>query len=190
MAQPNGFRGAYDEHGVAGFYQEHGAQYRNPHEPALARALPRCLTSWRSQGLLLNSVLDLACGSGEVTLVLRGLPDGAAMKIDACDPFTWEAFERRTGLPCARTSFEDVEQGALEGREYDAVICCFAMHLVDDSRLVALGTALALAATHLIIITPHKRPDLTPDMGWTLRQEAVVDRIRMRWYVSQYRPPA
>ena len=50
-----------------GFYEVHGGDYTNPHEPALAEALSVALDEWRDQlGLPLRRVLDLACGSGEV----------------------------------------------------------------------------------------------------------------------------
>ena len=60
--------------------------------------------------LHVDRVLDLACGSGEVSLALAGfgVPVG---QLVACDPYTYAAFESRTGRPCARHSFEDIAGG-------------------------------------------------------------------------------
>jgi SAM-dependent methyltransferase len=39
-------------------------------------------------------------------------------RLSAIDPFTYAAFQQRTGLPCEQLSFEDVEAGCLlDGRE-------------------------------------------------------------------------
>jgi len=55
-------------------------------------------------------ILDLSCGSGEVTsaLVSAGID---ISRIDACDPFTGDAFLRRTGRAAETWSFEDIAQG-------------------------------------------------------------------------------
>jgi hypothetical protein len=34
----------------------------------------------------------------------------------------------------------------------------------------------------LIILTPHKRPQLSPEWGWILKDEFVHERIRARLY--------
>ncbi len=53
-----------------------------------------------SAPLWLRRTLDLACGSGEMTLLLRelcpelGVPLG---RMRACDPFTYAAYEERLG---------------------------------------------------------------------------------------------
>lgn len=129
-------------------------------------------------------MLDLACGSGEVTLSLQELLGADALDVTATDPYTHAAFKERTGKACETISFEDIENGAYEERRFDCVFCCFAMHLVEDSHLTALCTQLALVARHLVVLSPHKRPEISATMGWRLREEAVVDRIRIRWYES------
>jgi hypothetical protein len=62
-------------------------------------------------GLSLARVLDLAAGSGEATLALRECGAGT---IDACDPFLFEQYQRRTGRSCERFSFEDVAVASAE----------------------------------------------------------------------------
>ena len=58
----------------------------------------------------MTRVLDLACGSGEVTLVLNSL---GVINVDGMDPYTVKAYEKRTKGRCMSTSFEDIVEGAL-----------------------------------------------------------------------------
>ena len=171
-------RGEYERLGSDGYYRRHGHAYRNPHEPIVARALRLAVDRWRPD---LSRVLDLAAGSGEATLALRSL--GAAA-VDGVDPYTADAYERRVGTPAERLTFEQVAAGALAGRAYSLVVCSFAMHLVEPSRLPRLATQLAPLAPRLWIVTPHKRPLLQAAWGWTLEAEMVVERVRVREYRS------
>lgn len=72
----------YVEQGVQGFYAEHGKDYKNPHEDRVRLALRQGLFKWKP---CLRKVLDLACGSGEVTLILNELGVG---NVDGMDPYT------------------------------------------------------------------------------------------------------
>ncbi|MDB5295763.1 MAG: hypothetical protein JWO31_1746 [Phycisphaerales bacterium] len=171
-------RAEYERLGPAVYYRLHGPAYRNPHEASVAEALRRAVGRWRPD---LSRVLDLAAGSGEATLALRTLGAGAIYGID---PFTHAAYARRTGSPAERFTFEDVAAGALAGRRYSLVVCSFAMHLCDPSRLPGLATQLALVAPALWVVTPHKRPHLLPGWGWTVEAEMVVERVRVRGHRS------
>lgn len=117
------------------------------------------------------------------------LSDEDALLIAACDPYTSEAYEARTGLPCETFSFRDValgqfpvhpqsslpsnaiaankqldsEEEALqqEPMRYDMVICSFALHLLESpSEIWALLTALGPQAKWLVILAPHKKPEV------------------------------
>jgi len=81
-------------------------------------------------------------------------------------------------------SFEDVAAGALSGRKYSLVVCSFALHLCEPSRLPAVAYQLSLVAPALLILTPHKRPHLREEWGWNLDGEQVVERVRSRFYRS------
>merc|ERR1711991_442578 len=122
----------------------------------------------------LSNVLDLACGSGEVTLVVRELGGSAV----GFDPYCHAAFEERTGQKCEQWSFEDICHGLVEPspRSYSCIICCFALHLLDESYLPALCAVLSTWTTRLIVLTPHKRPHFT--YGWRLIKEDVDNRVR------------
>src|SRR3712207_4354397 len=108
-------RGEYERHGADAYYRGFGADYRNPHEPAIVRCVADAVARWRPD---LSHVLDLAAGSGEATLALRGLGAG---DVDGIDPFTHEAYARRTGSPAERLTFADIAAGALAGRRYSLV---------------------------------------------------------------------
>lgn len=169
-------RGEYEKHGVRGYYQEFGAAYRNPHELAVRQALHAAVATW---ALDLSRVLDLACGSGEVTLALREVGAG---QIDGVDPYTAQAYRARTGASAEPLSFEAVAAGALDGRRYSLIVCSYALHLLAPSRLPRLAYQLSRLAPALLVLTPHKRPDLRPEWGWRLAGELRVERVRVRAY--------
>lgn len=93
--------------------------------------------------------------------------------ITATDPFTSKAYLERTGRECGELSFQDVAEGKLpdppsdeesaEGaRKYDLVICSYALHLVpSSSELWALLAHLNTVARYLVVIAPHKKPEVS-----------------------------
>lgn len=169
-------RHQYEEHGVEGYYSQFGAEYRNPHESVIRDILQPAVQGWQ---LNLTRVLDLACGSGEVTLALREL---GCQTVDGIDPHTGEAYVARTGQQAEAFSFEQIAAGALTGRRYSLIVCSFAMHLIEESWLPILLAQLGFISGCLLIITPHKRPELRPEWGWTLEGEFVLERVRARLY--------
>ncbi len=176
-------RDQYDRHGVEGYYSQFGAAYRNPHEPVIREALRIAL---ERQQLDLTRVLDLACGSGEATLVLREL---GAVEIDGIDPFTSDAYLTRTGKAAESYGFEQIASGALAGRSYSLIVCSFAMHLIEESWLPALLAELRMISDRLLILTPHKRPEFKADWGWRLEDEFVHERVRVRLFFPTERNP-
>jgi SAM-dependent methyltransferase len=126
-------------------------------------------------------VLDLACGSGEATLVLREL---GVQHITGCDPYTGAAYLARTGWIARPDSFEDIATGSLSDQQFSLIVCSYALHLVVASWLPGVAVALAQLAPALLILTPHKRPLLKPEWGWHLQAELYLQRVRARYYVS------
>jgi SAM-dependent methyltransferase len=170
-------RPKYEELGVQGYYASHGSSYRNPHEKQIHALLETLVPD-----LDLSNVLDLACGSGEVTIKL--LEHGAT--VSGIDPFTQEAYLARTGLVAEQHSFEDIAGGSLEGRVYSLVVCSFAMHLCEISRLPNLCYQLAQISPQLLILSPHKRPILKPEWGWKLETETSFERVKARLFSSAF----
>jgi 2-polyprenyl-3-methyl-5-hydroxy-6-metoxy-1,4-benzoquinol methylase len=169
-------RHQYERHGVEGYYAQFGAEYRNPSEPVIREVMRAAIGGWN---LDLSRVLDLACGSGEITLALRELGGG---RIDGLDPHTAAAYLARTGQAAESVSFEQIAAGALAGRSYSLIVCSFAMHLIEVSRLPGLLAQLGLISNRLLILTPHKRPEIKADWGWVAEAELIVSRVRARLY--------
>lgn len=172
-------RPLYDAYGAEGYYRDHAGNYTNPHFPQIEALLKRNIQRLDLSG----KVLDFAAGGGEVSAVLRS--QGAAQLI-GCDPFTYELFEKQTGLDCQRLSFKDVIRTGLPDR-YSLVVCSFAMHLCPQKDLFPLVWNIFQAAPALAIITPHKRPELEKLPGIELIWEdtAVTERgkkVRMKMY--------
>ena len=72
--------------------------------------------------------------------------------------------------------------GALAGRAYGLVVCSFALHLAEASRLPGVCQQLSLVAPTLLVLTPHKRPVIREAWGWRLAGEFVWARVRCRLY--------
>jgi SAM-dependent methyltransferase len=176
VTSPTSIRSRYEAVGADSFYRDAGDDYRNPHEPEIADLLAQIAQPWK---LDLSDVLDLAAGSGEVTLALRGL---GAKHVAGIDPFTFRAYEKRTGQIAERFTFADIADGSRRDRRYSLIVCSFALHLCEPSRLPAVAQALSEIAPSLLIITPHKRPALRAEWGWSLREEIVIRRVRGRLY--------
>lgn len=163
-------RNEYNSIGVTAYYLKHSENYRNPHESIVCDLLETA----ENNGYIGKRVLDLCCGSGEVTMALKDYNH----TIIGADPYTEEAYRKRTGKEALNLSFKDIAQGKLKG-EYDTIICSFALHLCENSMLPVVLYQLSRVSKKLIIITPNKRPDCEK-VGWFLIDECIKDRVRMR----------
>ena len=150
MEKDKAIRNLYQEKGVENYYQEEGATYENPHFKEI-----RTLIIQNKSRIDYRSVLDFCCGNGEVSLVLKELGFDAT----ASDPFTQKAYEVNFNKPCLDYSFKSVIKGELKG-QFSAVICSFAMHLCPEKQLYPLVHNLFQHSPLIVIITPHKRPEL------------------------------
>ncbi|KDQ09900.1 hypothetical protein BOTBODRAFT_137398 [Botryobasidium botryosum FD-172 SS1] len=252
----------YSTHGVDQYYKIVSKSYRNVHDPGIKKCLAVWLDAWWAHydSSILDvdgnkkavCVLDMAAGSGEVTVAIKqwwdlarakfdaqtppspapaptvtatsppppvpiarpvpvarpGIPrnrqassavigpDAPALIISATDPYTVDAYVARTGLPCHPLSFRDIADGSLppltntadkdtipasdesqdsgNGDErddliYEMVVCSFALHLIEStSELWALLTALSEKVRWLVILEPHKKPEIKDGWGWNL----------------------
>jgi len=175
----NKIRPLYDEHGAEGYYREFADAYENPHQPEIRALLERNFHRLDCS----EAVLDFAAGGGEVASTLQSL---GAKDIVGCDPFTHALFERKTGLPCLQYSFKDVIREGLPGH-YSLIVSSFAMHLCPLKDLFSLTWNLLQSAPILVIITPHKRPELEKLQGIELLWEDSVEtergkKVRMKAY--------
>lgn len=148
-----GIRNRYEEEGVENYYALNGPEYENPHFPQV-----RALLLQNESRIDYEKVLDLCCGGGEVSRVLGEL--GYPLPL-ASDPFTAEAYRQHFEKPCLPFNFDDLIRGALEAHgPFTAVICSFAMHLCPADKLFPLSYQLFLKTRQLVVISPHKRPQL------------------------------
>jgi hypothetical protein len=111
----------------------------------------------------------------------QGIED---VNITGSDPFTYLAYKECIGKEAETFTFEDIGEGKLSARKYDIIICCYALHLVENSWLFSVCEEMSHIAKHLIVITPHKRPIITPATGWEIHSEILEDKVRMRLYNS------
>lgn len=140
-------RSIYASIGVEAFYSS-GMRYENPH----AREIEALIRN-NSAALQLENVLDLACGTGLVTSVLKELGYSAT----GLDPFRSVEYTTRTGRPCYRMSFRDIVNDGLP-QEFSCIICSFALHLCKHSMLPDLLWRLSERSNTLVVISPSKFP--------------------------------
>lgn len=179
-----GVRDEYSKIGVDKYYLEYGNEYKNPHFEIIKQLLQDEDISGR--------VLDLACGNGEATVCL----DSSKVNVVGCDPYLNNQYIVNTHNHCYQLSFDDIIKGRhtnyvggkewnLSDWEFDVIICSFAMHLCEGSKLDTLCYQLSLVAKELIILTPNKKPNIK-DTFWHIKHEKVLDRVRLRRYASNW----
>ena len=174
-------RNSYADMGVEAFYKSQGSVYSNPHFPYITALLQN-----NEHRIDYSNILDFCCGSGEVSRVLIDL---GYVHSEGCDPFTQKAYVAALEKACLGYSFQDVIKGKLEGRQYSAIICSFAMHLCPEKKLYPLIQQLFKCTKQLVLITPHKRPKLDLVDGVQLKFEDFTltergKKVRLRSYVS------
>ncbi|MDM8559184.1 hypothetical protein [Candidatus Parabeggiatoa sp. HSG14] len=175
-------RTIYEKYGVKAFYKNFGNSYRNPHEAVIFKIIETVHNDYQID---FTKVLDLACGSGEVTLALETL---GYTNVEGIEPYTYNAYFERTGKHAEKYCFEEIEQGLLSKKLYTTIICSFALHLAEPSRLPILLYQLSRMTPFLLVITPHKRPEIQSQWGWTLLNEWQIERVRGRLYHSHNNP--
>ncbi len=108
------------------------------------------------------SVLDLACGGGDLAIGLasRAQRSGIALRTDACDisPVAISFAEeraRRAALP-VRFYLRDVLQGTLPQR-YDAIVCSLFLHHLSSTEAIRLLECCASHVRGMLIVSDLDR---------------------------------
>ena len=86
--------------------------------------------------------------------------------------FTKPAYEDRTKRTCHALSFSDLASGSIPpdlsadpaGVVWDLIICSFALHLVPEGEMFPLCWELSTKALWLVVIAPHKKPEVSPSL--------------------------
>jgi hypothetical protein len=106
----------------------------------------------------------------------------------ASDPFTAANYTSTTGLPCLELSFQDVADDKLpEDAYFDLVICSYSLHLLTNpSELFAFLDALKSRCRYLVVIAPHKLPQVRP--AWLQMVFLTCSQIKEHWGFSRIHP--
>lgn len=171
-------RAGYEQLGIEGYYKLHSEDYNNPHFADIEYLLQQEI----NKNYFGTNILDLCCGGGEVTQILEKYGYTRKYNIDGLDPYTAPAYKKNTGKDCLIYDFKDIVRGALENKTYHTIICSFAMHLCDESMLNNLLYQLSLIANTLVILTPHKRPDVK--VWWKEVESIKHNSVTLKVYKS------
>lgn len=167
-------RAGYEKLGVEGYYKLHSEDYNNHH----FYIIKDLLSNYILHNDIGNNILDMCCGSGEVTSILIEASNN--FNIEGLDPYTSSAYIKNTGLNCMKYNFTDILKGQLLNKRYDTIICSFALHLCDETMLSTVLYQLSLISNKLIIITPHKRPEI--NSWWKEIYNNKKDKVTIRVY--------
>lgn len=146
-------RNQYSQFGVEKFYQDNAETYENPHEPIIHAHLNSCI---RDKSLKNGRILDLCCGTGQVTKLLQ---KNGFRNIEGIDPFTNLEYQKRTGCVAYNFDFKYIATKGLP-KQYDTIICSFALHLCPESLLPQVLWQLGESCKTLIILSPNKKPEI------------------------------
>lgn len=170
-------REKYSEIGVKEFYLKNGDSYINPHEEIIQQHLSYFL----NKNLIDTSkILDLCCGSGEVS---KFFISQNITNIKGIDPYTFNNYKKQTNLPCFEYNFKDIANGKIK-EKFSLIVCSFALHLADKSLLPNILFNLASISEQLIIISPHKKPDI--NIFWNLEEEYYNQKVRTRLFKKSF----
>jgi hypothetical protein len=156
-------------------------------------------------------VLDFAAGSGEASQSIlawqrlrwpsdpssrplfkpspvSSLPE-PQLDLLASDPYTFENYTATTSRPCLQLSFQDVANHQLpEGDDFDLVICSYSLHLLSSSsELFAFLNTLKSRSRYLVVLAPHKLPQVCQD-SWNPGSQPTRAQIKDSWGFARVHP--
>ena len=100
----------------------------------------------------------------------------------AVDPYSFKFYEKETNKKCEPISFDDIIKGELDNKKYSTIICSFALHLLETSKLPIFLYKLTQISNQLLILSPHKRPEIKEEWGWELQNEITIEKVRTRLF--------
>lgn len=171
-------RNEYEQVGVDDFYKKIGGEYRNPHFNDIRKSLKKI----NEKKLVdFSDVLDLSCGTGEVTTILNEL---GYYNVEGLDPYLCNFYEKNTGYKCLEYSFMDIKKGVLNDKNYSTIVCSYALHLADESLLSDIFWNLSLISKYLVIITPNRKPNVS-QISWEDIDSFSIGKSKTKIYRSK-----
>jgi 2-polyprenyl-3-methyl-5-hydroxy-6-metoxy-1,4-benzoquinol methylase len=138
--------------GVQEYYQDLNTQatYMNPHQEFVNQCLMDSFFQYCTES---TSVLDLACGNGLISNILKSC---GVQNIEGSDKYMHDRYTEETGFICHPYSFEDIADfNCIFENRYDVIICSYAFDLVSESYKQKLLYALSTYSDTLILIRPN-----------------------------------
>ncbi len=135
------------------YYGTRSDKYENPHAEGVSEVLRRVSPLLRGP-----LVLDLGCGDGIATKVLRKERDDLSFIGADRHPAMVERYRKETGFPAREASFWDFLPPA------DSVVASYSMHLCTESRLhEAWHRVFEAGARIVVVVSPFSdRPSGPP----------------------------
>ena len=100
-------RNNYQKFGVEDYYINVSDNYINPHLQFIEKAMTKVISDY---DIDFNKVLDLACGTGEITNILKL---NNINNVIGLDPYLYKEYIKNTNNKCLTYSFKDIQQGIL-----------------------------------------------------------------------------
>jgi len=172
-------RANYTKHGVKDYYKAVGNNYTNPHSDDIEKAMDIIFNGEAE----FNATLDLSCGTGLITDILmeKGITD-----IIGCDPYLNKEYTENTTRDSISLSFNDIHQGKLFGRRYNTIVCSYALHLIEPSRLNQVLWNLCIVSDYLVLLSPNNKPFINDDDSYELIDQGKEGKCKYRVYKSRY----
>ena len=176
-----GFRRKYySVHESPEDFYSHCNKYKNPHSKKFGPIIKKVI-QWLPFDLSIESqkcpVLDLACGTGEITIQLMNQNIDHVVGID---PFLATSYSENTSKPVLQNSFEDIYQEKILLEKYSIVFCSYALHLCEDPS--ALLEVLKRYTQYLCVVTPHGLPIISLESGWVRIFDFKYSNIKVYLY--------
>jgi hypothetical protein len=178
-----GFRGIYQCDGVHEYYSsclQEQKIYSNPHR---AKFVPIFEKIFKYMKISTLPILDLGCGTGESTLIIKNLQ--IPNELMGSDPYLFKAYSENTQCLSFSYSFDDIVEGTdveLRSRLFSMIICSYALHLCEN--VADLCLKLSYRAEYLCILTPHGLPIITEEMGWKAYWNFKYKNVKINIYIT------
>ena len=166
--------------GVQEYYQDPNTQatYSNPHALFIENSLRTIFCENFTEGV---TVLDLACGDGLISSILKecGVSD-----IEGSDKYMYERYTNETGFNCYDYSFEDIADfNCTFDKHYDVIVCSYAYDIVPESYKQKLLYALSTYTDNLILIRPNSH--IVDNSIWQELQYCKIEKSRAVLYKKE-----